>query len=79
MATPSNLDHYEVQFFLGSNYPAEDESTVSRIDPRDPRELLTDMGLTTPGATASFKVYVITSTGNEGDSNAMTVSRSGKD
>ena len=76
-STDPNLDHYEVRFCPGPNYSTEDESIVASIDPSAPRQLLTDAGLTTPGATATFKVYVITNTGNESGSNAVTVTRPG--
>lgn len=78
-STDANLDHYEVRFCPGPNYSTEDESTVASIDPGNPRELLTDAGLTSPGATASFKVYVVTTTGNESGSNAVSVTRPGGD
>ncbi len=73
--TDANLDHYEVRFCVGPNYSAEDENIVASIDPDQLRELLTDMGLTTPGAVASFKVYVVGTSGNEIGSNAVTVTR----
>jgi len=39
------------------------------------RELLTNVGLDTPGAVVSFKVYVITNTGNEKGSNTVVITR----
>lgn len=74
-STEASLDHYEVRFCPGPNYSTEDESIVSSIDSGEPRELLTTAGLLNPGATASFKVYVVTTTGNESGSNAVTVNR----
>lgn len=35
----------------------------------------TDAGLTIPGSSAVFKVYVVLATGNEKGSNAVTVAR----
>jgi hypothetical protein len=40
-----------------------------------PQEFLTGFGLTQPGTEASFKVYVILTTGNEAGSAPMTVER----
>ncbi len=68
-----HLDHYEVRFCPGPNYSTEDESVVGSVDPGEPRNLPTGAGLAIPGSVASFKVYVITTTGNESGSNAVTV------
>jgi hypothetical protein len=40
-----------------------------------PLEFLTTTGLTQPGATALFRIYVITATGNERGSNIVTITR----
>ncbi len=68
-----HLDHFEVRICIGPNYSTDDESIIASIEPDQPRELLTDAGLTAPGSTISVKVYVITTTGNESGSNAVTV------
>ena len=72
---PANLLRYEIRFCAGPNYSSENESVIGTVLPADPREFLTDAGLTTPGSKSSFKVYVITSTGNEKGSNTVTVTR----
>lgn len=74
-STDANLLHYEIRFCAGPNYSAENESVIGTVQPADPREFLTDAGLTTPGSTSSFKVYVVTTTGNEKGSNTVVVTR----
>ena len=75
LSTHANLLRYEIRFCAGPNYSSENESVIGTVLPADPREFLTDAGLTTPGSKSSFKVYVITSTGNEKGSNTVTVTR----
>ena len=74
-STDANLLHYEIRFCAGPNYSAENESVIGTVLPADPREFLSDAGLTNPGSTASFKVYVVTTTGNEKGSNTVVVTR----
>lgn len=74
-STNADLKEYEVRYTPGDEYREEDELVVANIAPGADRELLTDAGLTQPGASASFKVYVILTTGNERGSVAMTVTR----
>ena len=50
-------------------------TVVASLSPSDPREFFSDAGLTSPDDIASFKVYVVTTTGNEAGSNAVTVTR----
>ena len=74
-STESNLDHYELRMAPGPTYSTETETVVASLSPSDPREFFSDAGLTSPDDIASFKVYVITTTGNEAGSNAVTVTR----
>lgn len=71
----SNLQEYEVRYTPGEEYDEDDETVVATILPSDPRELLTDAGLTQPGAFSTFKVYVLLTTGNERGSATMVVER----
>ena len=48
---------------------------IGSLDPSAPREFVSNTGLSNPGNVASFKVYVITSAGNEKGSNTVTVTR----
>ena len=70
-----NLSHFEIRFCAGPNYSSNDESVIGSVGPSETREFLTDSGLTSPGSTASFKVYVVLTTGNEKGSNTVTVTR----
>lgn len=70
-----NLDHYEIRFTPGSNYSTADETVVGNVTPGGLLEFFTDAGLAASGNTASFKVYVILTTGNEKGSNTVTITR----
>ena len=48
---------------------------IGNIDRSAPREFLTDAGLPAADNVASFKVYVITTTGNEKGSHTVSVTR----
>lgn len=73
--TDPNLSHYEIRFCAGPNYSTDDETVIGNVMPAEPREFLTDSGLTTAGNTASFKVYVVVTTGNEKGSNTVVITR----
>ena len=73
--TSADLDHYDVRFCSGPNYSTDDESIVTTMPGDGNREVLTTAGLINPGATASFKVYVITTTDNEKGSTAVSLTR----
>lgn len=76
--TPSadpTTDHFELRYCPGSEYRTEDEMSVATHPAAGPPEFLTLTGLATPGATALFRVYVITATGNESGSNTVSVTR----
>ncbi|MGF1452951.1 MAG: hypothetical protein ACFB21_12860 [Opitutales bacterium] len=70
------LDRYQLRVSPGPTYNAEDESAIANNDPEtDPREFRTTESLETPGAVATFKVYVMLDTGNEAGSESVTVVR----
>ena len=70
-----NLSHYSIRFCPGPNYSTDDESVIGTVLPGEPREFFTTAGLASPGSTASFKVYVVLTTGNEKGSNTVTITR----
>ena len=74
-STDPNLSQYEIRFCAGPNYSTENESVIGSVTPAETREFLTDSGLTTAGNTASFKVYVVLTTGNEKGSNTVAITR----
>ncbi len=71
----ANLKEYEIRYTPGSKYVEDDASVVANVLPGAALELLTLDGLTQPGATATYKVFVILETDNEAGSEAMSVTR----
>jgi hypothetical protein len=65
---------YSVRTTGSLPYKAEDEEALATL-PHSTTHFHTDTGLTTPGAEANFKVYVVTPSGNERGSNAVKVVR----
>lgn len=74
-SSDANLLRYEIRFCAGPNYSTDNESVIGTVLAGGLLEFLTDSGLTTPGSTASFKVYVVTTTGNEKGSNTLVITR----
>lgn len=74
-STAASLAQYEIRFCPGPDYSTDDETVVGSVDPTEPREFLTLAGLPNPGSIASYKVYVITTEGNESGSSAVSVTR----
>jgi hypothetical protein len=75
--TPSdnvNLDHYEIRYHFGPKYKASEEQPVDSVAP-ELTTFSTDFGLVAPGSIALFKVYVVTTLGNEKGSNAVKIVR----
>ena len=74
-STAANLSAFQIRFCAGPDYSTDDESVIGTVDPSAPREFVTIASLANPGDIASFKVYVITATGNEKGSNTVTITR----
>ncbi len=75
--TPSdnaNLDYYSIRYHPGPRYKAAEEQAVDTTVPGI-TTFDTDFGLVASGAVAWFKVYVVTTTGNEKGSAAVKVIR----
>ena len=66
------LDHYSVRYHPGPKYKAAEEQAVEVVAP-DTLTLKTAFGLVASGSVSWFKVYVVTSTGNEKGSNSVRV------
>ncbi len=64
VSTDAKLTEYEVCGVAGPNYNAEDESVVTNISKNAPREWAGAFGLGVPGSQTSFRIYVVTRTGN---------------
>ncbi|MBC8115369.1 MAG: hypothetical protein H7062_13380 [Candidatus Saccharimonas sp.] len=71
----ANLSAFQIRFCAGPDYSTDNESVIGTVDPTALREFVTIVGLSNPGNVVSFKVYVITLTGNEKGSNTVTVTR----
>ena len=73
-STNPNLDHYVVRMSVGSSYDAATATVVGNI-PSGTTTFATTASLDTPGDVASFKVFVVLTTGNEAGSNTVTITR----
>jgi len=74
-STAASLAQYGIRFCPGPDYSTDDETLVGSVEPTEPRVMLTLAGLPNPDSVASYKVYVITTEGNESGSNAVSVTR----
>ncbi len=75
-STHPNLDHYSIRTAPGQNYKTAHKSVVDRVE-AGATALSTNAGLTAPGATALYRVYVVLTTANEKGSNTVSVTRPG--
>ena len=71
-STNANLDHYVVRMSVGSSYDAATATVVGNFA-AGTTSLATTVGLENPGDVASFKVFVVLTTGNEAGSNTVTI------
>jgi hypothetical protein len=69
-----DLDYYSIRYHPGPRYKASEEQTVDSVLPGT-QTFSTFYGLPATGSVAWFKVYVVTTTGNEKGSNAVKVVR----
>jgi hypothetical protein len=69
-----NLQKLQVRGCTGGSYKSENEELIGDL-PADATHWEGDWGLTVPGSIASFKVYVMTTTGNENGGKAVKVVR----
>ncbi len=76
-STDPNLLRIEWRYCQGPNFSTDLEAVVpgGSIPPGGNLEILTDIALSSPGAVATFRAYVITTTGNEKGSNTVTIVR----
>lgn len=73
-STNPRLKHYAVRACDPPRYRAVDETAVQLV-PAGTTTLVTNFGLTVPGAVKLFKVYVVTEDDNEKGSNSVKVTR----
>jgi hypothetical protein len=74
-STDALLERYELRGNVGDHYDNDDAIVIATNQPGDPREFVTNFGLTQPGAQIALKVYVVLTTGNEAGSAALLVDR----
>lgn len=74
-STAADLYQYEVRWSPGAGYDAASEVVLANIGKDDPREFFTTQGLGAIGDLSVFKVFVVTSTGNERGSNMVKIKR----
>jgi hypothetical protein len=70
----SNLDHYQLKVSSGPTFDAATATIVGNFPPGT-TSFSTIAGLENPGDAASFKVFVVLTTGNEAGSNTVTITR----
>lgn len=74
-STDPNLDQYEVRWSPGATYDSSLEVVLASIAKTAPREYFTTQGLLAIGDVSNFKIYVLTTTGNERGSNTVKITR----
>ncbi len=74
-STAPDLTQYEVRWSPGATYDSALEVVIANIAPTATREFFTTQGLLATGDVSVFKVYVLTSTGNEKGSNTVKITR----
>lgn len=73
----AQLSRYELRGVPGDEYNAEDEAVVATVPAGGTRSASSAFALSSPGGTASFKVYVVLQDGHEKGSEAVAVHRPG--
>ena len=73
--TSPDIVQVEVRWSPGPTYDATTEVVLANLAPTDPREYFTTQGLLAVGDVSNFKIYVLTSTGNERGSNTVKITR----
>ena len=74
-STEADLKSYQLRAVPGPEYDGEDEIVLATLPKGAPRQFRSPFSLAEPGTSASFKIYVILSTGNEAGSKPVTVQR----
>ena len=74
-STSADVVRLELRVCSGATFDTNLENVVASLTPAQPREFLTLADLAASGNIASFRVYEITSTGNEKGSNTVVITR----
>ncbi|MEQ1858811.1 MAG: hypothetical protein ABMA13_02635 [Chthoniobacteraceae bacterium] len=76
-STDSMLAEYQVRGVPGEVYDSDDEVVIATVPAGGARAFATDFALGSPGAVATFKVFVVLTMGRERGSDAVVVLRPG--
>lgn len=71
----TDVQEYSIRTAPPPSWNGDNETSIGLVKPGNPLILETDAGLTTTGATALFKVYVVTDTGREKGSIVLKITR----
>lgn len=71
------LKEYEVRYCVGADYSIDHEHVAGSVPPEGPLVFETVKGVSTAGAVASYRVYVILQSGHEAGSETAVVARPG--
>lgn len=74
-STNPDLDFYSIRGCAGATYSSATETTLGTVAAGDPREFSTAFALVASGSVATFRVYVVLTTGNEKGSNTVRIDR----
>ncbi|KAF0181139.1 MAG: hypothetical protein FD161_445 [Limisphaerales bacterium] len=75
LSPAADLEKYEIRWSPGSTYQSENEVVIGTVAAGGTLEFFTAQGLGQVGAVSVFKVYVLTTTGNERGSNVVKITR----
>ena len=74
-STATDFAEYEIRMTPGPSWSNSDDSVIGNVADINTLEFLTTAGVQSPGVTATYKVVVRTTTGNESSSDAVSVTR----
>ena len=74
-SSDANFDRYQLPMTPGPGFDTVTAVVVDSFADIATLAATTTQGLETPGQTATFRVYVVTTTGNEKGSNDVTITR----
>lgn len=74
-STDADLAGYDLRMTPGDTYDTNIDTVVASLTPGETPQFRTAQGLESPGAVASYKVYVRLTTGGEAGSHAVTLTR----
>lgn len=73
-STAPNVESYQLRYSPPPNYDTQSDQVIATIEPGI-GQVITSVGLASPGSTALYRIYVILATGNEAGSNTVSITR----